>query len=274
MKQKTTSPAGAFVKLLGASIGLSLLSSAASAQTTIFSDNFDDGNRDGWYVYGDRAGTYTVDASNNRLETVSGAYAIWGAVSNFSGVTLATTGDFIKLELDYTVIDPIDARNMTFGLYNSHGTTISADQQTDNQLTDEKGYHSYTQSDENRLVHNLDQGLATVNGNSNIKVSYGGNDNPFALAGSYTYTLLLEVNGSGAIAATQIFNEGQANELSMGAAVFGNDIFTFDTVAIQGIDKDFWVDNIVITSNVPEPSSYALLAGVFGLTSVLIRRRR
>lgn len=42
--------------------------------------------------------------------------------------------------------------------------------------------------------------------------------------------------------------------------------------SIQGLSLSYTVDNVTLSA-IPEPSSFALLAGLIGLTSVLIRRR-
>lgn len=265
-------------KTLLMSLLASTLGSSALAQTTVFSDDFNDNNRDGWYIFnGGDPIVRSLDTTGGDMETVSSGFAIWGALSNFSSLTLANEGDFIKLELDYTVIENIAGRNMTFGLYNSGGTTISADQSGLTNLGNESGYLSYNQSDEMRLVYNSGQGLGNVNGDDNVKVTYGDPPaNPFSVSGStFTFSLNLEVNSAGNIVATQIFNEGQANELSMsgtnGEGFTGN-VFTFDTVAVQGIDNDFAIDNVVVTSSIPELSSIALMG--LTLVAALIGFRR
>lgn len=279
MKQNHNQLAPTLVAALFAAPLALLLSSQASAQTTVFSDDFSDNNRDGWYIFnGGDPIERSLDTTGGDMETVSTSFAIWGALSNFSSLSLANEGDFIKLELDYTVIEDIAGRNMTFGLYNSGETTISVDQSGLTNLGNESGYLSYNQSDEMRLTYNSGQGLGNVNGDDNVKVTYGDPPaNPFSVSGStFTFSLNIEVNSAGNIVATQIFNEGQANELSMsgtGGAQFTGNVFTFDTVAIQAIDNDFAIDNVLVTTNVPEPSSFALLAGMLGLTCVMLRRR-
>lgn len=276
MKQKSNSLIKlASCALFAAPLAL-LLSSQASAQTTVFSDDFSDNNRDGWYIFnGGDPIERSLDASGGNLETVSsGNFAIWGALSNFSSVTIAD-GQYITLSLDYTVIEAIGGENMTFGLYSSGGTTISSDQTDLTNLGNESGYANYVQSDEMRLIGST-AGLGNVNGNDTMnKVTYAGNDNPFALVGSYTYSLTVE-NIGGQITATTVYNAGQANELTQTDSGSAIDIFTFDTIAIQAIRQDYSVDNIVITTTgtvIPEPSSFALLAGMLGLTSVMLRRR-
>ena len=53
---------------------------------------------------------------------------------------------------------------------------------------------------------------------------------------------------------------------------------SFDIVVFFGFDKDVtfdnaaWVDNVSITA-VPEPSTYAIVGGIFALAFVLVRRR-
>lgn len=270
-------------KQLLLTIGVLLLGTSLMAQTTVFSDDFTDNNRNGWYIFGGGAGEVdpivrSLDASGGNMETVSTTnYDEWGAVANFNTVTLAD-GDYIQMSMSYTVIDNIGGDTTTFGLYSSGGTTITADQSGYTNVSDEKGYNSWIRSTEMRLVGDNGDGLGLPNGTDSMaKVTYTDPlTNPFSLIGSYTYSLKIE-NVSGQAHVTQIFNEGEANELSMFDSGSAVDIFTFDTVAFQVIRNDISVDDILITTTgvvVPEPSSI-VLAALFVLAGFLgLRRRR
>jgi hypothetical protein len=77
--------------------------------------------------------------------------------------------------------------------------------------------------------------------------------------------------------------------LNFGSLLDGSDnvsiIFTFGSVtdidgdsSIGGFDGDFGIDNLTISAAtinaVPEPQTYALFAGIFGLAIAMIRRRK
>jgi hypothetical protein len=248
---------------------------SASAQTTVFSDDFSDNNRDGWYIYNGDPVTSLLDTSNGYLETVSsGDYNYWGGLANFSGVTLAD-GDFINLSLDFQILEDVGSNTIALGLFDSAGTTITADQTDLTNLTDESGYYMFNRSADLIMKAGNATGLGQVNGTDSMVKTQPSH---LALADStwHTYSLTI-VNSGGQITATTVYDLGLGSELTQNDSGSAVDILTFDTVAIQSRIADYAVDNILITTDgtvIPEPSSFALLAGMFGLTLIMLRRRK
>lgn len=62
-------------------------------------------------------------------------------------------------------------------------------------------------------------------------------------------------------------------EVAEGSSVIGKDLYFGVYTKTGGSGSAFW-DDSTLTYAVPEPSTYALLAGLLGLGSVMLRRRR
>jgi len=100
---------------------------------------------------------------------------------------------------------------------------------------------------------NADYGSAFLTGQANDVRVFVASD---GLLTSSTNTFSLYING--AMVGSKSFNWKSSNNLSIGLEA-GNYSAQFDNLSIQAI---------------PEPGTYALLAGCFALASVMIRRRR
>jgi len=247
----------------------------ATAQVTVFSDNFDDNNRDGWYIFnqGTDTATRSLDVSNGYLETVSsGTFGIWGAAANFtSAADLSTIGNKVTITLDFQIVDDLGSNTITLGLYDSNGTAYTADTATVGAGGDDSGYHLFNRDDRYR-TRDTSVGLGDVNGSNQI-VANDPSTAATVASGLHTFFLELEKTASG-IQVTHVLDAGTGNEKTM-VGTSSIVLSSIDQIAIQAIRSDYWIDNVSVTASavVPEPSSFALLAGMFGLTWIMLRRR-
>lgn len=111
-----------------------MILSAIVCADRVFSDDFNDGNRDGWWKLND-ASQYTLTVaddtfgigSENALFFTNAGTGIYRAVANFGTVTLEE-GDFIALSFDVR-LNPRTASvyGFRFGLYDSENSPVDAD---------------------------------------------------------------------------------------------------------------------------------------------------
>lgn len=256
-------------------IGVLLLGSRALAISTVYTDDFNDNNRNGWYKFNDDDSSRAlVTSSGNLTLDSSAAFRIWGAVTNFSEVTIGD-GEYINLSLDFQILEDIGSATISFGLFGSNGTKISADQADLTNLTDESGYYKYNRSADLIMKAGNGTGLGQVNGTDSMVKTQ---PSPFATADVtwHTYSLTI-TNNAGQITATTVFDAGLGSELIQSDAGSAVDLFTFDTLAVQSITKDFAIDNVVITTTgsvIPEPSSVALILFVSIAGIRTLRKKR
>lgn len=125
----------------------------------IFSDDFTDGNRDGWYLYAKNEDS-RLEVNNETLELQSSANTAdviennFAAVRPFAAVDMTVLGTTVVLQLDYmTLKDQVLNRGIAIGLYDSHGTTLTADTSNGEVGDDDSGY--FTLVRRNEFMHRL-----------------------------------------------------------------------------------------------------------------------
>jgi|GEM_PF-2801350 len=236
---------------------------------TVFTDTFDSG-----------AGTWAESGSYNSISVVDDSSgigsgnALTGDVSGsvnaltngFSSTTLSSIGDSITLSFDYrwTATGSATSRAPAFGLYNTNAT---------GSLDDDFGYQLETNP-------------------ADVRLSYEFGTQNTILAGSDTDLLettlwndYLGVNGNFSMTLTRIADSNAdsfddvnlsfsfidyatpANNLITSTIDTENQTFTFNEVAVRSGNRDFYIDNVAVTT-IPEPASVLLLLGAFGLLAV------
>ncbi|WAC18811.1 PEP-CTERM sorting domain-containing protein [Luteolibacter sp. SL250] len=274
------------------------LSSADAA--ILLTDNFTDGNLTGgtdnsgiaWYA---RSGNATLGIANDPSPGFGTGNAlvmeragagtivnrgIIGVLTN--GITLSNPGDTVTLSFSFrftttaSSTSPFsDTEGFTFGFYNSNGTPVSANgsSASDNDL----GYRAEFGSGTDSWV-----GIARE---ANFTTAAGGVGtgtdgvqmtvvDPVAVSiGDFlprTGSITLTYNSPTDMGISVSYNGNV-----VGTATNNAPITTFDEVVFsQGGGNGFLLDNVVVTSNVPEPGSVALMALGGVLCAAGYRRRK
>lgn len=289
---------------LSTAAALVAVTASPSFAVTAFSDDFEDGNRNGWFNIEDTTNpenlTLSVESADPRLGSAHELKGIVGdteslmqMMTHFNGVTLSNPGDFISLSFDtYHLGTGFDSSSLRVGIYNSRGTPVTADTGglTD-AIRDDDGYY-----------FTADMGGSTSNVSADMRgpdIDYdgsatwaGGNDYVIAEADTpddplmwsalevMTYTFTLTLNDQGTYVALLQNDETDATtELSGITPGHPSDldpILTFDTLYFSSRQSllDYRIDNVTVTTNgvIPEPASL-MLASAGGLL-LLARRRR
>jgi len=185
-------------------------------------------------------------------------------VANFSDVTLGSIGDWVKLSFDmrWIIAAPEDV-SYRFGLFNSNGTVVTADSGTEG--GNDTGYWA--------LIEALNpSAVATKDGTGGI-LSGPGLDSG-SVPGVANLPHLLEL----------LITKENATQMRVAVSVDGTEAVTgldanintstFNEIAVKnlrGSGGDLHLDNVQVTTNVPEPSTIVLLA--MGGVIMLGRRR-
>jgi hypothetical protein len=243
------------------------------------SDNFNDGDRNGWYF----TNGPTVSAVGNELvvSTTSTSTSIFRRIAGeFSSQTLTNVGDTITLSMDFKLTDFTVAnvnRAFRFGLFTTNATSLTADSTTSAEatvtaLSDDKGYFV---------------GIGQGTGTSALQREDGtgasfmaGSDAPTLLAGTTTvldqnwHSVVLKITKDTASTVLLDFNlDGGAIEMSNGGST--TVYATFNNIGLSNgsSNTDFVVDNVVVDfTAIPEPATLSILA--LGALAALRRKHR
>lgn len=284
--------------------GIALCAAPLGAQVTLLSDNFSDGLRVGasrpaqWYsAQASTSGTgnaLIADANfsgGNAVRFYSSS-ANNALITNFSTVTLASAGDYIQISAKVRYTDSrIAASSSTgamVGLFNSGGTALAADAfgsaNYSGVLGDDIGYRGANYattgtSDMRLLSQNPVGGTSFFNNWHGTLMESESSGLTVAQNTLYTVTLRIELaanltdlnfdytfsGGSGPTTYTQSFS----------AAALST---TFDQAVLMAYSGQSGYDarmgDVLVTSNIPEPSASAVLGGLGVLGLAAMRRRR
>ncbi len=276
--------------MLSVGLAAALVAAPASADVVLVNDTFDTaGPATGWYSIKGMTGISAGPGSNSMVGEsvfIGDTVAALNLVARpFTAVTLANVGDSISVSFDFQLIgtfgtsNPVDHRP-AFGLYNSNGPQVAADDEVAKTLAD-FGYQArfYTASSSSTATLAHESGVANdgpLEGTDPFTVV---TDATFTASQRYDlrhYELILTrvLNGSDPAVhmdLTVTDPDGSIADFNLqGTVPSSRFIDTLDTFYLRSNNVDYQLDNVQITY-VPEPGSVALLAagGV-----MFLRRRR
>jgi hypothetical protein len=227
-------------------------------------------------------------ATNNALTLTSGTGTFSVVAGRFAAspqTYLVSTGDTVSVSFDFRMTGTIAASSagFRFGLANSNGTTITADQTTAQASADDKSFFvqlgtggttGTSVAEESGTATNVLSGADTVALTTASAITAGSaitlNDTAKRSA-----LLTLTKNASGVGVAVSIFDATGTLLVRAAGADSGSTLTAFDEVAFGsgGTTNNFNIDNVVVVTSIPEPATGALVVAplVVGLSS---RRRR
>lgn len=272
------------------------LSSICAHAQVLLNDTFSDGNRSGqtlpssaaWFISSSTSSNASVNG-DGVLTTNSGLSITAYFASAGSPVTLAA-GDTLVLtfQIAYNAAtDPTGNTALKVGLFNSNNSTrISADG-TNNIFAPYSGYavtYGYTTTSAvrerptdlaNTALLTSTTGYTVVGSSS---ANFGITDTP--LPNYYNGSFAITRTGDGQLSFTFSLTQqsNPANSWSYTVADASPVTFGFDTVSFATTSgTNQLIDNVkveLIPAAIPEPSTYAALAGAVAFLGVWIRRRR
>lgn len=256
---------------------IAALALPASASIVVVDDGFDDGGLDNGADPADVAWLGSSSGSAITLAIASpgadNALSFTNTSNNrsvlayFDAVELASAGDFITLSFDVTFQDPVPSTrdDFTFSLLDSGGTQGNTVAATD----DDFGYNIAV----NPGSAAGNDGIGRAQGTSSVNL--GRFDSAGVGEGSANVSLTLTRNASGEIDLVLISGLVGETDNTYTTNVAAPPTFTFDLIEIgysgSGAQGTFLIDNVLVTTNVPEPGAMALVAA--GLACGLARRR-
>ncbi|HVJ46009.1 MAG TPA: PEP-CTERM sorting domain-containing protein [Luteolibacter sp.] len=225
--------------------GINWYDRSASSTIAAFSDN----------------GAGTLNSSTLRFSTSIGNRGFVGVLTG-GAITLGAPGDFITLSFSFRVGGTIanSAQGFTYGLYSSNGTSITGDDTVDSD--NDRGYRGQFATgttasvgivkEDNSAAGGLGTGTGTesaaVGMSSSTPVAIGTND-------PHTASITLTYNSATDLGITLMFDNAT---VAQGTSTVP--YLSFDEVVFaQGGNNSLVIDNVSVTSNVPEPGSAALL---------------
>ena len=264
---------------------------SAQAATIVFSDDFTDGTVSPWIDETDVTLSVADDTgglgSGNALFGDT-SVSVNRTLARFDAVTLANAGDWIEVSLDFRFDGTLSVDRFTpaIGLYSTNGTSsdISNDQgyaasvssaadsagDPDTVYENTLGREDETLNNDPDPTHGILAGSdvsSLFEDNTDDVLQSGENyDITFRITRTASSEAFLEYTLNGALA------EGGA-QLSFSATdTDASPFFGFDQFGLRNRNNDFAIDNVIITTNIPEPASLALLG--LGVTALVGRRRR
>lgn len=263
-----------------------------SIAAVVFSDDFQDGNRDGWYltsggnlsVVDDSSGIGTGNAMDFDVNSSSTQRRM---IANFEAVELADIGYSMTLSFDFRITGTGDAKEgFRFGLFNSMGTLQTADAtsgSSSSNAADDQGYFariSVGSESQARLSEDKASGTSFMGGtdlsNHATDTAFGGIDDDLTHTAVFTVTRMASTNSAGEpldIPVLELLIDGTKNMIDIDGDR-ASPRWTFDEVGFAGTNRqvNFVIDNVSVDYVVPEPATISLM--ILGGISALWKRKR
>ncbi|MBC2601794.1 hypothetical protein [Puniceicoccus vermicola] len=249
-----------------------------AASQIIYSDNFSDGNRDGWYN-SNASGGLVVD--NGQLKSINTTSRF---LTYFSPTSLEV-GESMTVSFDLEMASVGDSNyGFRIGILDSEGLSnqVSADDYGDtNALFN--NYSGY------RLNTNLGadtSNITTFAGRTGVSDDLLGSTSMTSVSGSGTANgVKIEAETSYPTSFTFLRTDTDTLSLSfsMNGIVLSTqdspaNTFTFDTLAFyrkQDAGGDIFLDNVEVSyDGIPEPGQASMIFGAIAAAVIMIRRRR
>jgi hypothetical protein len=258
--------------------------SASGATTPVFSDDFEDGNRAGWY---NNAASTSLGPSNASAthKLTGNALSIMNSTATglgyFTPVTLGV-GESLTFSFNMSLTAVSDVNGgLVFGLFNSStGPKATADNQSGtNDYSAYQGYRAFSNPGSGATsltsIGKREAGQSPIIDGSYTALA-GGIGQGVNLAAATPYAVLLTIARTGETSISMTYT---INGLSFTGTDGAATNFTFDTFAWKkgNVGGTLYLDDIAVsyTSSIPEPSTAALLAGLgIGVLAVAARRKR
>lgn len=255
------------------------VASSAAASTTVFSDDFEDG-RAGWFNQAAGTGLLTnADPQVHKLNgrALSAINSAARGLTYFDSTTLGVGESLsVSFNLSFAAIGD-NGGNFIVGVLNSStGDLVTADNFGSGfDFTGYQGYRFRTNTG------GTNSGSTTIEKRDPTSAAFDGSYTALTgsaagagLAASTAYSVAITYTRTGvsSLVATYSLN-------GVTLTVTDNDAtnFTFDTLQYYkgGGNGTFYLDDVLITSSIPEPASAALLGGLaIGVLTIAGRRPR
>jgi hypothetical protein len=266
----------------GAFVALSSIASGA----IVFNDTFDTGTAAdaGYYRFGTTGTTLTTDNLDGTLDYAytGSATARSGIIKSFSEVSLDNTGDSLTFSFTLASGSFRSSENHTFryaigNLGNPTAVTgipVTTDLSSTTPLasgTRQMYQFSAAQGATTGFNALVSGSTSPVHDGSGITLAGLSNDSIAQNVSDFTVTLTFTRTSTGLD-----INKSYNGNVTTSSLADTNAVYTFNNLAFSMNNPDtvgFTLDNVTVTA-VPEPSTYALLAGFMTLGLILWRRRR
>lgn len=257
-----------------------------ASANTVFEDNFASGNRNGWFTF------TTATTASSSVNGTNGSFTLTPQVTNGNGVSLATvtyftpttlgTGQSIELsfDLNYTVRPASRDTGLRFGLFNSFGSRLATDQSgtggsANAAFNDDRGYAVFTSLASDALTHSIrerssDNTTFWTNA-AFATVGTAGTRPATAANTTFNISLLITYVDAETMSVVSTINGVEFARVDASPATATFDTFAFFT---DGNNGNITISDVLVTSSIPEPSTYAALLGVTGLGLAAVRRKR
>lgn len=265
-----------FLMAISLASACSLTVGQATADVTLLNDTFEipsgtatagddaaDTQDTAWYSVGSDPTLTVTGAAGSRVLSATGLTKEKPFVGSFASTTLATTGDSITLSLDLQFPSGRSGGNFRIGLFSDGGTPNTADNQGVN--NNDAGYFLQlgTPEPSSNGVSSLQKSTANLFDSgalvgSNIATGIV-KDNAF-----HTLTLTVERTGVSEVTLTGTLT-GATSNTSFSRVDSSGLLTTFNEIGVRYASSDhpYNIDNVVVTTTIPEPGSFVLaLSGV------------